>query len=426
MKQKSIFIIIIIFLSFSVEHSFSQQVQLIKCGSLLNVSDGNIRQDTEILIKGNTITAIGKNLSRPVNCSVIDLSNMFVMPGFIDGHTHICICEDYYDRNPIIYESIPYRTVKACRAVRRNLEAGFTSLRDVGSEGAALADIAVKDGINNGVIPGPRLQVSSLALTILGGYEDIRGFAPELILPAPGVIVTSRDEMIEEVRRQVKYGADLLKIYATGTIADITPEKAEPLSQLSVEEVRVIVKESERWGKFVSAHAYGGDGARNSILGGARSIEHGILLDEKLLDLMKEHGTFWCPTLYVYVNSAKRNPDSERYKLILKHHKRAFKMGVEKGVKIAFGTDTGPLPHGENAKEFEIMVEYGMTPLQAIQSATIVAAELMGWEKLVGSIDKGKYADIIAFGSNPVHDISVLQKVKFVMKDGVVIKHERN
>jgi len=402
----------------------SQDYKLIKCGTIIDVENGKVQKNIEILIKDNIIVKIGQNLDRPDKCGVIDLSGMTVLPGLIDAHTHICINPDYSKRDPILYETIPYRAVKASVAAEKNLKAGFTSLRDVGCEGAFLADIAVKNAINDGLIKGPRMQVASLALTILGGYEDIRGYSPELNLPSPGVVVNSREEMIKEVRRQIKCGADLIKIYATGTVSDISRDTFEPLSQMEIEDIKAVVKEAKRWNKFVSAHAYGGRGAKNAILGGVRSIEHGILLNEELLDLMKENNVFWCPTLNVYRSlKGAKGIDENVLQYILNNHRKIFKITVEKGVKIAFGTDTGAIPHGKNAEEFVTMVKYGMSPMKAIQSATIVAAELMGWENKVGSIKKGKYADIIAVNDNPLDNISVLKDVKFVMKNGNIVKN---
>jgi len=424
LKYLSVLLILCSFLS--VNNSFPQEITILKCGKMIDVVNEDILYNTEIAIQNNIIIQIGTQIKHPKNSKIIDLSNMVVLPGLIDAHVHICIEPAYFDRDPVLYESIPYRTIQAGAASLKHLNAGFTTLRDVGCEGAFLADIAVKDAINNGIIIGPRLQVASLALTILGGYEDSRGYAQELNLPAPGVVVNSKAEMIQEVRRQAKYGADLIKIYATGSVSDISKESFEPLNQLKLEEVKIIVEEAERLGKFVSAHAYGGEGAKSAILGGVRSIEHGILLNNEHLDLMKKNDVFWCPTLNVYKSIEGLTSDNDFLNRLLNNHKNVFKKALEKGIKIAFGTDTGAMAHGKNAEEFVTMVEYGMSPMQSIKSATIIAAELMGWDNKIGSLERGKYADIIAVADNPLTDISTLKNVKFVMKDGVIIKNNTN
>jgi len=417
--KRLILLLMIMFVTGGVE---AQAVKVITCGKLLDVVREKMLKNAEIVIKDNVITAVGTDLTYPANSEIIDLSHMTVLPGLIDGHVHICIDEEFLSREPILYESIPYRTIKAADAAKKNLEAGFTALRDVGNEGAFLTDIAVRDAINEGIIIGPRLQVSSFALTITGGYEDIRGYNPQLNLPPLGVLTDSKEEMVKEIRKQVKFGTDLIKIYATGSVSDISRETFEPLSQLELDEVKAMVKEAKRWGRFVAAHAYGGEGAKNAILGGVRSIEHGILLKREHIDLMKEHDVFWCPTLKVYKSLENLTNDKKVYEYLLENHKKIFKYGIEQGIKIAFGTDTGAIPHGKNAEEFGTMVEYGMTPMQAIRSATIVAAELMGWDEEIGSIEKGKYADVIAVEGNPLNNIGILTNVKFVMKDGIVIK----
>jgi imidazolonepropionase-like amidohydrolase len=247
------------------------------------------------------------------------------------------------------------------------------------------------------------------------------GLNPDLQIPDPAAIADSRQAMVAQVRYQVKYGADWIKLYATGTLRHIDPVTLEPLSQVSLEDVRAVVEEAARWKKDVAAHAYGGQGAKNAILGGVRSIEHGMLLDDELLKLMIERGTFWCPTLSVYLPQDP-GEDTELRRRIIARHKEVFQKALRMGVRIAFGTDVGAFEHGTAAREFKLMVQYGMEPIDAIRSATIRAAELLRMEKSIGTIEPGKYADIIAVEGNPLEDITALSRVVFVMKGGQVYK----
>ena len=344
------------------------------------------------------------------------------LPGLIDGHTHLLLQPSDIVVSPILYKSQAFRTIEGVAAARRTVEAGFTTVRDVDSEGAGLADVALRDAINRGVVPGPRMFVSGEALTITGGYMNSLGFSPDITVPDFGVACDSIPQLVAATRRNLKYGVDLVKIYATASLPQVTPD-FQPFSQLSVDEVKAVVTEARRWGKDVAAHAYGGEGGRNAILGGVRSIEHGLFLDEDLIRLLLDHGTFWCPTLYVY----SAEPGLDRFGQafmdgIRARHRQAFRAALEAGVKIAFGTDAGGFEAGENAKEFKVMVDYGMTPVDAIRSATVRGAELLRKDNDLGRVAPGCFADIIAVHGNPLEDITALEKVAFVMKDGVVVK----
>lgn len=377
-----------------------------------------------ILIEGDRISATGAEVRPPANAEILDLSGYTVLPGLIDTHTHICLAPDYASNNPVLNKSVAFRALEAAAAARAALEAGFTTLRDVDNEGAGFADVAVRDAITQGLIPGPRLFVSTLALSITGGHMNHTGLAPEIDerVPQLAVMTDTTEEMIKEVRRQVKYGADWIKIYATGTLRHIDRETMEPLPQMSEEQVRAIVAEARRWRKDVAAHAYGGEGARAAVMGGVRSIEHGMLLDESILSLMVERGTYWCPTLSVF---APRTPEEEAdpfFQRIQARQRRAFQKGMELGVKIVFGTDAGAVRHGENAVEFRRMVGLGMEPMVAIQSATSRAAELLRLEQTIGSIKPGFQADLIAVRGDPLSDIRALQDVAFVLQGGRIVK----
>ncbi|HVT59235.1 MAG TPA: amidohydrolase family protein [Thermoanaerobaculia bacterium] len=398
----------------------------IRCGRLLDPASGTVTPGAVLLARGGCIEKVGAGLAVPAGARLIDLSAYTVLPGLIDGHTHILLQpEDEHGPPPVITKSMAYRTVQGVAAARRDLEAGFTTMRDLDSEGAGFADVAIRDAINAGIIPGPRLLVSTLALTITGGHMNNSGLNPDLQVPEPAALTDTLPAMIAEVRRQVKYGADWIKIYATGTLRHIDPVTLEPLSQLSEDEVRAIVAEAARWHRDVAAHAYGGAGAKNAIRGGVRSLEHGILLDDEGLQLMLQHGTFWCPTLSVYVPETPAD-DTEMRRRIVAHHREVFQKAMRLGIKIVFGTDVGAFEHGTSTRELVRMVDYGMQPLEAIRSATVRAAELLRLQGQIGTLEPGKSADLIAVAGNPLDDIRALTRVVFVMKSGQVYKSPQN
>lgn len=399
------------------------QSTFIKAGKLVDPRSGSVLANQMIMIEGSKIKAVGPNLAVPKGATVLDLSAYTILPGLIDCHTHILLQpEDEGLIPPVITKSQAFRTIQGVAAARKNLEAGFTTLRDVDSEGAGFADVAIRDAINQGIIPGPRLLVATDALTITGGHMNIEGMNPDIQIPEPAMLTDSHDAMIAAVRRAVKYGADLIKIYATGRTSQINPVTMEPLCQLSQEDVQTVVNEAKRWGKDVASHAYGGQGAKNSVLGGVRSLEHGMMLDDETLKLMVERGTYWCPTLYVYIDPGPLGL-SEMRKRIIPVHKATFQKAMKMGVKIAFGTDVGAYAHGTSTIEFLKMVEYGMKPIDAIRAATTTASELLRMENSIGTIEPGKFADIIAVQGNPLEDIKAIQTNVFVMKEGKVYKN---
>ena len=398
---------------------------VIRCGRLINPVDGSVTQNAIIIVRGERIEQVGTNLRVPDGAKIIDLSAYTILPGLIDCHTHILLQpEDEVGAPPVVTKSQAYRTVQGVAAAKKDLEAGFTTMRDVDSEGAGFADVAIRDAINRGIIPGPRLFVSTLALTITGGHMNNAGLNPDIVIPEPATLTDSRDAMIAEVRREVKYGADWIKLYATGTLRHVDPVTLESLSQVSLEDVKAIVAEAKRWRRDVAAHAYGGDGAKNAIRGGVRSIEHGMMLDDEALKLMVENGTFWCPTLSVYFPEHESD-NNELRRRIIASHKEVFQKALKMGVKITFGTDVGAYEHGTSTREFLRMVEYGMKPIDAIRSATVRGSELLRMEKHIGTLEPGKFADVIAVEGNPLEDIRALQRVTFVMKAGQVYKSPR-
>jgi imidazolonepropionase-like amidohydrolase len=377
-----------------------------------------------IVIENDRIVAVGPDVPIPAGAHTIDLSAYTVLPGLIDAHTHICFAPQD-GKDPVLNKSIPFRAIEGAAAARDDLDAGFTTLRDTDAEGARDADVAVRDAINLGLIPGPRMLVSGMAISITGGHMNLFGLAPAIDTGLPQVadIADSNPDLIAAVRRQVKDGADWIKLYATGSLRHVDLATLEPLAQFDEAQVKMVVEEARRWRRDVAAHAYGGEGARAAVLGGVRSIEHGILLDEATIKLMAERGTFFTPTLsnFTPTQALMGYPDAI-VKQIMARHRAAFQKAMQLGVKIVFGTDAGRVKHGTNAGEFALMVDYGMDPMTAIQSSTKVAAQLLRMEDRIGAIRPGLQADLIAVAGDPVANIKLLQDVRFVMKGGKVVK----
>jgi len=391
---------------------------VLRAARMLDPVAGRIVSNPTVVIVGDRIQSVGG--TAPAGSTTIDLGDLTLVPGLVDAHTHNLLQPEDEITPPVFTKSQAYRAIEGVAAARKNLEAGFTTMRDLDSEGAGFADVALRDAINKGVVPGPRLFVATYALTITGGHMNLSGVNPDINVPDPATLTDSRDAMIAEIRREVKYGADWIKLYATGTLRHVNRETLEPLPQVSLDDVKAVVGEAARWRKDVAAHAYGGVGARNAVEGGVRSIEHGWILDEDTLRLMVQKGTFWCPTLSVFRPEAGIGQPDEFSRRVVESHKRTFQAGMKAGVKIVFGTDVGGFPHGTNNREFTYMVEYGMTPLEAIRSATTRAAELLRMEKEIGAIAPGHYADIIAVQGDPLQNIEAIKNVRFVMKGGEV------
>ena len=403
----------------------SEPLVAVLAGRLIDGVNQQAFSDAVVLIEGERITAVGRDITPPPGAEVIDLSAYTVLPGLIDAHTHVCFAPQD-GKDPVLTKSVAFRALQAAAAARASLDAGFTTLRDTDSEGAGFADVAVRDAIRQGLIPGPRLFVSTRALSITGGHMNLNGLAPEIDMRLPQVaaMVDTVDEMIRAVRQQVKYGADWIKVYATSTLRQIDQRTLEAVPQFSEAHLRVIVDEAARWRKDVAAHAYGGEGARAAVRAGVRSIEHGMFLDRETLELMVERQVFWCPTFSnMQPQYALAGYPIAFVDRIMARHRETFQQAMELGVKVAFGTDAGRFPHGRNAEEFDLMVRAGMEPMRAIQTATSVAAELLRVEGELGSVRKGSMADLIAVDGNPLEDVNVLRDVRVVIKGGIVIKH---
>ena len=419
---------LLILLSALLLTTFAVQGQqiLIRTGRLIDTNQKIVKKNVDILVEGNRIIKVGKNL-KSASASIIDLSDKTVLPGLIDGHTHICLTPDYSSNSPVLYKTNTYRTMEAFKAAKQVLMAGFTTIRDVDNEGADMADIAVRDAINEGMFFGPRIFVSGWAISITGGHMNLTGLRPSIDKKVEqlAIIADNPDDMVAAIRDQRKAGVDFIKIYATGTLRHINRETMDPLSQLSTEEVEVMVNEARRWGMDVAAHAYGGTGAYHAVQGGVHSLEHGMFLDDKILDLMVKNGTFWCPTMTVYLPDEGASEADIRFRnRIVAEHKKSFQRAMNKGVNIAFGTDIGSMPHGEGWREMERMVNYGMLPMDAIHSATVMGAKLLRKNDELGQIKEGYFADIIAVDGNPDENIEAFRSIDFVMVNGNVAKNE--
>jgi imidazolonepropionase-like amidohydrolase len=408
------------------------KVVLIKAGRLIDVRAGRVLENQGIMIEGQRIKAVGAlaevEKTAPATASVIDLSRATVLPGLADCHTHILLQGDItsadYDEQ-LLKESIPYRTIRATVAARIGLMNGFTVMRDLETEGAMYADVDVKTAINRGIIPGPRLFVSTRAFSATGMYP-LTGYSWELKMPEGVQIVDGADNIRRAVREQVKYGADWIKFYADRRYY-LKDGALHSWVNFTDEEMKAMVDESHRLGRRVAAHAMGWDGIDASLKAGVDSIEHGYGLDEGLMDRMVRQGTFWCPTIYVgvYVAEGRAATGAPIWLAMRDLEAKAFGIALRKGVKIAYGTDAGGYAWTENqAKEFAYMVRYGMTPMQALQSATVVAADLLEHPGDFGAIETGKFADIIAVDGDPLRDITELERVHFVMKSGEVYRNK--
>ena len=407
-------------------------IVLIKAGRLVDVRAGRVLENQGILIEGERIKAVGGlaeiQKSAPSTARVIDLLRATVLPGLADCHTHILLQGDItaadYDEQ-LLKESIPYRTIRATVAARTGLLNGFTAMRDLETEGAMYADVDVKQAINRGVIPGPRMFVATRAFSATGMYP-LQGYSWELRMPEGVQIVDGPDNIRRAVREQVKYGADWIKFYADRRYF-LKDSALHSWVNFTEDEMKAMVDEAHRLGRRVAAHAMGREGIEASLKAGVDSIEHGYGLDEEMMDRMVRQGTYWCPTIYVgvYVAEGRAAAGAPIWLTMRDLEAKAFGLAVRKGVKIAYGTDAGGYAWTENqAKEFAYMVRYGMTPMQAIQSATIAAADLLERQSDLGAVEPGKYADIIAVTGDPLRDITELERVRFVMKAGEVHRNE--
>lgn len=399
----------------------------IRAGRLIDGRGGSPITNALIVIEGDRITSVSTGVVPPAGAEVIDLSHATVLPGLIDTHTHILLQGDItaadYDEQ-LLKQSIPYRAVLAARNARLALDHGFTTMRDLETEGAMYADVDVKTAIERGEVAGSRMLVATRAMAPTGMYP-LSGYSWELDVPHGVQMVDGVEGARLAVREQVGHGADWIKYYSDRGYNYTADGVLHSRVNFTDEEAKAIVEEAHRLGRRVAAHAIGSDGAASALRAGVDSIEHGVGLTDELLDQMVAKGVYWVPTAMVVVHVAPGRGGN--WPRMVETERAAFGKAVKKGVKIAFGTDAGGYAWtGLNqAGEFKYYVDYGMTPMAAIRTATAVAAELLGWQDRIGTVEAGKLADLIAVGGDPLADIREMEKVQFVMKAGVVYKSAR-
>jgi imidazolonepropionase-like amidohydrolase len=400
------------------------QLIALRAAKLVDPKEGKVLSHPVVLIEGDRITRVGSDLEVPAGYQVIDLAGATLVPGLIDCHTHLSFQSgNYYD--DLFRKSPIDLAVVAPVYARKTLLAGFTTVRDVG--GSELIDVSLKRAIEAGQIDGPRMQVATLGIGSTGGHFDLSGFSPYLRFQELGKTADGAEEIRKAIRFDVKNGADLIKVAATAGVLSEDETVGGP--QYSQEELDAAVKEAAMWGKKVAAHAHGTEGIKRAVKAGVASVEHGSLLDDEAIALMKKHGTYlvadiynddWILSEFARLEYPQKLLDKER-SIGLKQ-RQSFQRAAKAGVKIAFGTDAGVFPHGMNAKQFAHMVKWGLSPMQAIQAATVNAADLLGLSDRVGRIAPGYFADVIAVHADPLTDVSELERVTFVMKGGVVYK----
>jgi imidazolonepropionase-like amidohydrolase len=377
----------------------------------------------EVLVRGNRIVEVGSSVAHPSGATVIDLGAATLMPGLIDAHVHLFLHPGAEDLQTIV-ESVPERTILAEIAAREDLMAGFTAERDMGTEGAGSADSAVRNAIDSGLIPGPRMSVSGNAVSILGGHEDAIHFNPAEHISSNATYANNAAELVSVIRQQLKEGADFIKIYQTG--ADrLADGKFTAPYQYTKAELEAAVQEAARVGKRVGVHCTGEPGALYAVLASVASIDHAYQLSPETMRIMREKQIYAVPTFTVseyFADHAESPAFAERERAMLAFHAEEFRKQLAAGVPMAVGSDVGPFPHGTQAREFELMVQYGMPAAEVLRASLLNGARLLGLQDLIGQLKTGFYADVIAVPGDPLQDISVLKRVSFVMKNGIVYK----
>jgi imidazolonepropionase-like amidohydrolase len=390
---------------------------------LLDVESGSLIAPGEVLIDGAKIVEAGASVKHPAGAEVIDLGDTTLLPGLIDAHVHLFLhpgAEDFQT----IQESVPQRTILAELAARDDLMAGFTAERDMGTEGAGAADTAVRNAINGGLIPGPRMRISNNAISILGGHEDAIDFNPAAHVPSNADYANTSDELVEVIRRQLKEGADFIKIYQTGEDREVDGNLVTPY-QYTEAQLEAAVKETARMGTRVGVHCTGEPGASYAVRAGVASIDHAYQLSRETMRMMQEKQIYAVPTFTIseyFADHASSPEGAARERALQDFHAAQFKLQLAAGVPFAVGSDVGPFPHGTQARELVLMAQFGMSPLAVLQADLLNGAKLLGWEKEIGQLKPGYFADVVAVPGNPLKDIGVVQRVSFVMKNGVVYK----
>src|SRR5271163_3772369 len=390
---------------------------------LLELDSGRLLTPGEILVEGERIMAVGSSVPHPAGAELIDLGDTTLLPGLIDAHVHLFLHPGAEDLQTV-EESVPQRTIQAVLAARADLMAGFTAERDMGTEGAGSADTAVRDAINKGLLPGPRLRISGNAIDILGGHEDANHFNPAQHVLSNATYANNSAELVSAIREQLKERADFIKIYETGPDV-IRDDHFSTIYQYTEAELTTAVLEADRAGKRVAVHATGEPGTLYAARAGVASIDHANQLSDETMRIMREKQIFAVPTftIFEYFSEHADSPEQRAHdRQMLDLHAIEFRKQLAAGVPMAVGSDVGPFPHGTQARELELMVKYGMTPLAVLQADMINGAKLLGWAGQIGELKAGYFADVIAVPGDPSQDITVLEKVSFVMKGGVVYR----
>jgi len=410
----------------SAAEAAAPTLTVIRAARLIDGRGGAVVAPAVVVVRGNKIESVGG--AAPAGAQVIDLGDVTLLPGLIDAHTHTLLQGDItaedYDRQ-LFRESLPYRALRATKALRIALDHGFTTIRDLETEGAMYTDVDLKKAINNGVIAGPRMIVSTRAMSVTGGYGP-SGYSPEVTYPRGVQIVDGVENARKAVREQIGNGADWIKVYADRAYFVAKDGSLSSIPTFTLDEMKAIVDEAHRLRHKVAAHAMARPGIENALLAGVDSIEHGVAIPDDLIDMMVAKGTYLCPTLTVteYVAPGRAAAGAPIWVKMLDYHRDSFRRAVKKGVKIALGTDAGGFAWEDvnEAKEFEYMARYGMTPMQSILAGTRAAAELLDMSDRIGTVEAGKLADLVAVPGDPLQDITVMEKVSFVMKDGAVVR----
>src|SRR5579863_7761303 len=403
--------------------AFGQTPIVLRAARLLDIESGKMLRPGEVLVTGERIVAVGANVTHPPGAEVIDLGDRTLLPGLIDAHVHLFL-HPGNEGLQTVQESVPERTILAVLAAKADLMAGFTAERDMGTEGAGSADTAVRNAIDQGLAPGPRLRISGNAVDILGGHEDAIGYNPAQHVLPNATWANNAAELVTVIRGQIKEGADFIKIYETGqdTMRD---GKFATRYQYAEAELRSAVEEAARLGKRVAVHATGEPGTLYAARAGVASVDHAFQLSAETMRIMRDKRIFAVPTFTIFEYFAAHAPSpqsAERELAMLEFHAQEFRAQLAAGVPMAMGSDVGPFPHGTQAHEFVLMVKYGMPPLAALRAGTLNGARLLRWQDQIGALKRGYFADIVAVPGNPLEDIGALEKVTFVMKGGTIYK----
>jgi imidazolonepropionase-like amidohydrolase len=390
---------------------------------LLEIETGKIISPGEVLVQDDRIAQVASSVKHPPGAEILDLGDVTLLPGMIDAHVHLFLHPGAEDLQTV-EESVPQRTITATLAARADLLAGFTAERDMGTEGAGSADTAVRNAINSGEIPGPRMRISGNAIDILGGHEDANHFNPAQHVLSNADYANNAEEIVKVIREQGKEGSDFVKMYETGRDSLVDGHFITPY-QFTEAELRAGVAEAARTGKRVAVHATGEPGTHFAAEAGVESVDHAYYLSDDTMRIMREKQIFAVPTFAIaeyFADHAASPAAAERERRMQQFHAEQFRRQLAAGVPMAVGSDVGPFPHGTQARELVLMVQYGMSPLATLQADMLNGAKLLGWPDQIGALKPGYFADIIAVPGNPLDDISAVQKVSFVMKGGVIYR----